>query len=152
MQPKILFVSSSTVDKVQNIVDEITIENELIIIGGEDARCKSFASFLSDPDVAETNVNTFECQPQNMADNVAVVLCSSGTTGLPKGVELTQRNLFSNLSIVFSDGTSDFHALIPSPMSYVSGFMTMFGSLSMMAKTIILSKYTPDQYLSCIQV
>lgn len=36
-------------------------------------------------------------------------------------------------------------------MSYVSGFMTMFISLGHLKKTIILSKYIPENYLACIE-
>lgn len=39
-----------------------------------------------------TNAANFTCQPQNMEKNVVLILCSSGTTGLPKGVQLTQFN------------------------------------------------------------
>ena len=35
----------------------------------------------------------FHCEPQDMKENVSLVLCSSGTTGLPKGVQLTQYNI-----------------------------------------------------------
>lgn len=34
----------------------------------------------------------FRCEPQRMKENVVLILCSSGTTGLPKGVQLTQFN------------------------------------------------------------
>lgn len=37
--------------------------------------------------------SSFRCEPQQMKDNVSLILCSSGTTGLPKGVQLTQFNL-----------------------------------------------------------
>lgn len=40
----------------------------------------------------------FQCKPIDMANNVAIVLCSSGTTGLPKGVELTQQNALVGIS------------------------------------------------------
>lgn len=42
--------------------------------------------------------NEFSCKPIDMQNNVALVLCSSGTTGLPKGVELTQRNILVAIS------------------------------------------------------
>lgn len=41
----------------------------------------------------ETQTNTFTCEPLKMQENVALILCSSGTTGLPKGVQLTQFNI-----------------------------------------------------------
>lgn len=39
-----------------------------------------------------TNESGFLCEPQNVKNTVALILMSSGTTGLPKGVELTQFN------------------------------------------------------------
>lgn len=35
----------------------------------------------------------FRCAPQPMKETVSLILCSSGTTGLPKGVQITQFNL-----------------------------------------------------------
>lgn len=35
----------------------------------------------------------FACEAQPTDENVALLMCSSGTTGLPKGVQLTQKNV-----------------------------------------------------------
>lgn len=39
------------------------------------------------------NDDNFECEPQNMKERIALIMCSSGTTGLPKGVQITQFNM-----------------------------------------------------------
>lgn len=42
----------------------------------------------------------FTCKPIDMRNNIMLILCSSGTTGLPKGVQLTQANLLAAASSV----------------------------------------------------
>lgn len=42
----------------------------------------------------------FRCAKQNVSENVALTLFSSGTTGLAKGVQFTQKNLiFLNIRL-----------------------------------------------------
>lgn len=40
----------------------------------------------------------FDDAPPNNLDSIAFLPYSSGTTGLPKGVQLTHRNIVANLS------------------------------------------------------
>lgn len=40
---------------------------------------------------------TFDFIQANKDEDVALIVCSSGTTGLPKGVQLTQSNILSTL-------------------------------------------------------
>lgn len=46
--------------------------------------------------IANTDFNkdkSFVCNAQNMKNHLALIFASSGTTGLPKGVGITQYNL-----------------------------------------------------------
>lgn len=69
-----------------------------IFIFGSDRRCQSFDDFLNCTKIDDKQ--PFQCEPQNIDENVALILSSSGTTGPSKGVEITQGNLFATLDMV----------------------------------------------------
>lgn len=54
-----------------------------------------FKSFVSN---IRKDYSHFKCLPQNMPDHVSGIFFSSGTTGLPKGVQLTDQNLMLRFS------------------------------------------------------
>lgn len=45
------------------------------------------------------DAHNFEMPPGDFSEDVALILMSSGTTGLPKGVMLTHGNFFAQLEI-----------------------------------------------------
>ena len=55
-----------------------------------------FASFFDETADEENDDNCDLCEPVNF-DDVAILPYSSGTTGFPKGVQLTHSNLVHNL-------------------------------------------------------
>lgn len=80
-KPKIVFASPTTIDKVLSVTAKRS-SIEAVIVFGE-------TNGISDPKVIEfktfcSNVNAsnnFECEPQDVLENVSLILCSSGTTG-----------------------------------------------------------------------
>lgn len=46
------------------------------------------------------DIANFEISQQNLPDKVAVLLFSSGTTGLPKAVQLTEQNILTAIAHV----------------------------------------------------
>ncbi|XP_011693544.1 PREDICTED: probable 4-coumarate--CoA ligase 3 [Wasmannia auropunctata] len=93
-------------------------------------------------------------------DDVAVLPFSSGTTGLPKGVKLTHRNLVSNIMMVtasvdaFHPTTSTFQEIIPTvlPFFHIYGMNgVVFPRLASGNKIITIPKFVPDQFLSVLE-
>nr|CAH7765011.1 unnamed protein product [Callosobruchus chinensis] len=99
-----------------------------------------------------TDMPDFDC---GSADRLALLPYSSGTTGLPKGVELTHNNLVSNLCQV---AHPDVNALIPAnvpgvlPMFHIYGFMViLMNATSYGAKIISMPRFHPELYVSVLK-
>ncbi|XP_053982458.1 uncharacterized protein LOC128878350 [Hylaeus volcanicus] len=98
---------------------------------------------------------------QASVDDVAVLPYSSGTTGMPKGVMLTHRNLVSNMEMVdvttretmFLTTTEDFQEVVP----LVLPFFHIFGMNSIVlprlangTQIITLPKFVPELFISVL--
>jgi acyl-CoA synthetase (AMP-forming)/AMP-acid ligase II len=88
-----------------------------------------------------------------VATTIAVVASSSGTTGLPKGVLLTHRNLVACLcqhETIYHVGPDDvFLATLPFFHIYGLSIILSYG-LRHGATIVTLPRFRPDQYLSLI--
>lgn len=91
--PKVILVSSAYLDKAVKLKEIIPTLEHIIIIDGKGAN-KDFV-----------NLHTLEDLPdkkwRHKAPNkTALIVYTSGTTGNPKGVEITSRNIFSQVQAI----------------------------------------------------
>jgi 4-coumarate--CoA ligase len=95
-KPKIIFTSLYAVDKVVDVAQfNFSFVQQVVLYGNENpvtSRVTLYTDYLTTVPEA-TKYDSFYCEPLDVVQHVALVLCSSGTTGLPKGVQLTQYNL-----------------------------------------------------------
>lgn len=91
--PKIIFATKTTFEKIANLAKNKKFINKVIFIGDIPRfGTTTFKTFVSNPKI-RSNIKEFKCQAQDTFNNVSLILCSSGTTGMPKGVQLTERNI-----------------------------------------------------------
>lgn len=91
---------------------------------------------------------------------VACLLYSSGTTGVPKGTELSESNLLAATAQIVNSEANFLHFATPShqdvipavlPFFHIYGLMIMCWSFSCGAKLITLPSFTPEKYISVLK-
>lgn len=98
--PKIIFASHGTLDKVQRIKDQTKFIKKVFVYGDEFIG-KSYGSFnVFIRNALVPSNEHFDCPAQDKMENVAIIFCSSGTTGIPKAVQLSQNNLWFSLGFL----------------------------------------------------
>ncbi|XP_014669244.1 PREDICTED: probable 4-coumarate--CoA ligase 5 isoform X2 [Priapulus caudatus] len=106
-------------------------------------------SALSSPD------DDFKMAFVDVADAVAALPFSSGTTGRPKAVMLTHRNLLSNVYQCthpdYLHLTRDHHCLSILPNFHAYGFIVILRTLFTGATTVTSAKFDPTKYLETIK-
>jgi long-chain acyl-CoA synthetase len=87
-------------------------------------------------------------------DDTAVILYTSGTTGHPKGAELTHQNMFSNamVSRVLFDATSDDVHVISLPLFHSFGQTVQMNNGLMTGSTcVLIARFDPDAVLAAFE-
>ncbi|XP_049875071.1 probable 4-coumarate--CoA ligase 1 [Pectinophora gossypiella] len=97
--------------------------------------------------------------PDLNADDVSLIPYSSGTTGMPKGVMLTHKNLVTNLKQAQTPkmmkyegekGKCDVVLTVP-PFFHIYGFNGILNyNLTLGYHVVTMPKFTPDDYIRCL--
>ncbi|XP_031635467.1 4-coumarate--CoA ligase 1-like [Contarinia nasturtii] len=164
-KPRVIFVSPKNSKTIAAVSQKVNFVEQIILYADgcntENQKAISFNQ-ITDCQLTNSQLEHFKCEPQNVKENVALIMCSSGTTGLPKGVQLTQFNLF--ITSVQSHGRLQSLETPASGESIILGNIPMFHSFGMVTyiirflargtyiiKTILMSRFTEEEFLGCIQ-
>ncbi|KAJ6641093.1 Luciferin 4-monooxygenase [Pseudolycoriella hygida] len=160
-KPKFVFASASTAETVLKAVKKLNYVRKIILLddvkNASDNRIVSLASFTNRKNLQRVN---FEPKAVNILTTTCLIMCSSGTTGLPKGVQLSQSNVilgayhgasYIKTSTSIADDSDlvilgllpIFHAYGISILTCIMGFTS--------AKVILLKKFEEKLFLQSIE-
>lgn len=96
-KPKLVFVSQYAAKRTIQACKDLKFVEQVVLIG--DKKVDGPIILLSEF-VKKNQKNNFDVEANvsrrvDIKDQVALIVCSSGTTGLPKGVMVTQENIMS---------------------------------------------------------
>jgi len=114
-QAKVFVVGQDFVPVLEAIESELTTVKKIVVVGGHD-RHQAYEDWVGSQPASDPGV-------ESGPDDVAFQLYTSGTTGLPKGVMLTNSNLFALLGEVTEDWyfTPDSRNLVAMPLFHIGG-------------------------------
>ncbi|CAD0203943.1 unnamed protein product [Chrysodeixis includens] len=157
IKPKFIFTSPITSQNIYDCAIEMPYKCQLIMFGEFDVvpDCIMYDNLIKD----HVNVDDFTLTDVNGQDDTVAVMCSSGTTGLPKGVELTHVNfltLSAHMRYYFEcvqekKKTGIINGLTLIPWFHAYGFITTFAVMAMNIKIVFLIRFDEQQYLETIQ-
>ncbi|XP_053681935.1 uncharacterized protein LOC128732670 [Sabethes cyaneus] len=157
-KPKIIFASPFSADRVVAAARK-TKHIERIVLFGEENPFGNDVILYNDfqSSVSFVNPLNFYIPPVNIDEHVALIMCSSGTTGLPKGVQLTHANLLASIALLKESSQlmdpppGGMVLLGVLPWFHAYGCLTLINIICNKQKLVSLPKFEEGLFLSCIE-
>ncbi len=153
-EPKVLFLDKDFIPRIDSIRDRISSVEKFVLLG-EGSDCPTWISGTYDELLAGASTDTpYPLGTYSFAeDDVAEIFYTSGTTGKPKGVMLTHRNLYLHALVTLAvspmDETDVLLHLIP--LFHVNGWGTPHYFTAKGGTHILTQKFDPLEALKVIQ-
>ncbi|XP_029178686.1 4-coumarate--CoA ligase 1 [Nylanderia fulva] len=152
-KPKYIFVSAIALNNLKNIFKELHWSPRVLLLndyGNIDVSWISMNKVISS--ISDDNMDNFEAVPVDVNNHVTAILCSSGTTGLAKGVMWTDKNINTIIRMFISSpyvATTMSLALLPFFHSY--SFTVLVIRLIGGGSGVILSRFEEELFLQLIE-
>ncbi|KAL7025582.1 hypothetical protein ACKWTF_013545 [Chironomus riparius] len=146
-KPKMIFCDAENVKVVQNAVDEMKSEANILTVMDKVDGYECITEILKDMEGQRTDFFQF---PSIDSNSIAAILCSSGSTGFPKGVCKSHRQILSDIGLFPSRGELSI-CFQGSPIFWLSGFSILIsGTFSKYIRVVTSKPFTAQDFVNII--
>ncbi|EDW85931.1 uncharacterized protein Dwil_GK22880 [Drosophila willistoni] len=147
-EPKLIFCDIENYTTIKDVNERLIKPAEIYLVNGLIEGVRDVSELLIDDE--SITAAAYKPCPKLHGDHTAFIVCSSGTTGMPKGVTRSHRSLLGNCKNP-NTYTRDAILLSFSPLYWISGTIILLASLLNGCKRIITNRpYSVDYLLSIV--
>ena len=152
-EAKAVITSSEILPKIQQATQNLQHPVKIISVDPTERKQSSHYEIISWSKTIPIQIVLNEEKLNLKKSDVAVILYTSGTTGKPKGVMLTHRNLTANLlsSDELQQDNERGTTIVVLPLAHVYGFGVMNGCFYRGNSAVIFSKFDTEQIFQAIE-
>lgn len=110
-------------------------------------RAESLKNILRSQDA--TGIDEFECAKLTSPDQVATIVCSSGTSGFPKGTEISHASMINYMTHVRIHDLKGHVSMWTPTMRWYCGLFIVIKAILDCSKRIIVPDYDDDNEELC---
>ncbi|XP_057661709.1 uncharacterized protein LOC130897115 isoform X1 [Diorhabda carinulata] len=140
VKPKVIFIIPEVVEMVETSLQNAGIITEIILIGKSDVYTE-FSSFLE----PHPDEETFEPKLVENVFDTAVILFSSGTTGLPKGIMISHYALMAQAAVTILSNNINKIYLSYASLYWITRVMFLVATYQIGAANVMVSKFDPQE-------
>ncbi|KAM7361561.1 luciferin 4-monooxygenase isoform 1-T2 [Cochliomyia hominivorax] len=153
-KPKVIFASKTTIDRITKVAKSNAFVKKLVVFASNSPKSGVYSYNQLMTDKSIPSQATYDCLAADKKEDVALIVCSSGTTGMPKGVQLTQSNILTTLDSQLEPTNlplGEITMLTVIPWFHAFGCLTLITCATLGTRLVYLPKFEDHLFLSAIE-